>query len=270
MIKRYFITAFIIGAVIAFAFALMAVLQQPSFTMIFQGVCALMVMLYFGTLYVFTIPRNRSGLPLWTILIYLTGIAALVFNKLETRDLLTNFPTLGIMAGWWLYAFWYSGLGKRSGLEKGKKLPHFQVEDIDGKVIKSSTFGKSVIMFYRGNWCPFCMAQIKELISDYKKLSEKGAKLIFISPQPAKKTIKLAKKFGVEAEFLIDREAEAAKTLNLFHENGTPIGLEVLGHDQDTVKPTVLVIDEKRSIVYSDLTENYRLRPKPSSYVQFF
>jgi len=110
----------------------------------------------------------RSSIILIGLLIVFYGFYT---HPLNTLHLL---PAIALTLGWFLYVFWYSRFGKRSSkiLEFGVPLPEFELEDGDKNKIKSSSFkGNPVIfMFYRGNWCPICMAQIKELVQQYKNL----------------------------------------------------------------------------------------------------
>ncbi|NJN00349.1 MAG: redoxin domain-containing protein, partial [Aquincola sp.] len=40
----------------------------------------------------------------------------------------------------------------------------------------------AVLVFYRGNWCPLCVAQLRELASRQEDLTALGAKVILVSP----------------------------------------------------------------------------------------
>ena len=125
-------------------------------------------------------------------------------------------------------------------------------------------------MFYRGNWCPLCMAQIKEIAQDYKNLEAKGIQTVLISPQPHRHTKHLAKKFDVGFQFLVDKNNAVARQLNIIAKNGLPTGFQVLGYDSDTVMPTIILTDEGGKIIHSDLTSNYRVRPEPKDLLKYF
>ncbi len=169
-----------------------------------------------------------------------------------------------------VYIFWYSKLNRDTSgiLSIGQPLPDFQLYQSD-KLIPSTEFlGKpTVIMFYRGNWCPFCVAQIKELVDAYKKAIHSGIGFVLVSPQPDKNTESLAKKFEVPFLFLRDKDNAAAKTLGIFHKNGLPAGLQALGYDSDSVLPTVIVTNEKGMVTYLSLTDNYRVRPEAVDFL---
>jgi peroxiredoxin len=170
------------------------------------------------------------------------------------------------------YIFWYSNLGERANpmLQEGEKLPPFELSTTQGEAISSAHFkGQAwLLIFYRGNWCPLCMAQIREVAARYVDLDRLGVKVALISPQPEEKTKSLAARFDVPMQFFVDRDFQAAKKLNLFANNGTPFGLAALGYDSDTVLPTVLLINKHARIVYSDQTSNYRVRPEPEQFLE--
>lgn len=170
-----------------------------------------------------------------------------------------------------LYIRWYSRFGSRrnDALAPGKRLPRFDLRNAQGQIISSKTLssGTTLWLFYRGNWCPLCMAQIQEIAWDYQALAARGVRVCLISPQPEANSVKLAKQYDVPLEFYIDRDNAAAKALGIVAEGGLPAGLQVLGYDSDVPMPTVLITKAGGEIIYSDLTENYRLRPEPQAFM---
>jgi len=168
-----------------------------------------------------------------------------------------------------LYVFWYSSLNIRQEkqLKVGEKLPSFTIFHGDKKFNSLDFKNKGrVFLFYRGNWCPFCVAQIKELVEHYQAAINSGIEFIMISPQSDKKSQALAKKFNVPFIFATDRDNQAAKQLGIFHEFGLPMGMQVLGYQSDTPLPTVIRIDQSGTITFIDQTDNYRIRPDPKNY----
>jgi len=170
------------------------------------------------------------------------------------------------LLGWLVYLRWYSVLRGRDSqaLKPGSSLPDFQLENLDGHVVSSEGFKAKphLLLFYRGNWCPFCTAQIEEIVKEYKKLDEAGYSVVLISPQSIGKNQALASRFDVPVVFLRDRNNAAARQLGILHPWGTPMGLQLLGYESDTVLPTIVVTDDHGQITYSDQTDNYRVRPE--------
>jgi len=188
-----------------------------------------------------------------------------------------SIPHVGAIVGlvtFLLYIYWYSDLGrtKSEALTLGKAMPTFEAFDGDGKKVSTADYvGKPALyMFFRGNWCPLCVAQIKEVVADYQRLADAGIEVFLVSPQSEIETKKLAKKFSVAFHFLTDRDGEAAKKLGIFSPAGLPSGLQVLGYSSDTVLPTVIGVNAAGEIIFLDETDNYRVRPEPETFFAAF
>jgi peroxiredoxin len=184
-------------------------------------------------------------------------------------------PALAL-AGWFgflLYAYWFSTYGGRqpsAKLKVGSTLPGFTVRNADGALVTSAqlTDKPAILIFFRGNWCPLCMAQIKELASRYQDISALGVRVALISPQPHSNTEALAKKFGVEFDFITDEGNAAARALSIAQAHGLPMGMQMMGYDSETVLPTVIITGKNGKVIWTHETDNYRIRPEPDVYLE--
>ena len=172
--------------------------------------------------------------------------------------------------GWFTYLRWYSVFSHRNAeaLKTGNILPDFRLESLDGHVVSSESFKAKphLLLFYRGNWCPFCTAQIEELANAYQRLEKLGLSIVLISPQSIRKNQSLADRIEAPMTFLRDRNNLAARQLGILHEWGTPMGLQLLGYQSDTVMPTIILTNALGEIVFTDQTDNYRVRPEPEVF----
>ena len=184
-------------------------------------------------------------------------------------------PLLGAV-GWatfLLYSYWFSTYDDRQPSMKlviGSKLPHFTVRNVDARLVNSAqlTDKPAILIFYRGNWCPFCTAQIKELMARYKQLDALGVRVALIAPQPHENTVGVSKTYDAKFDFLTDEDNAAARTLGIEHKNGLPMGMQALGYDSDTVMPTVIITGKDGKIVWTHETDNYRMRPEPDTFIE--
>jgi peroxiredoxin len=230
---------------------------------------------FFGLLLAVDMPRTRPALmPL--LLTTLAGTALVLADAAwqpqgDWRLPLAAAAGAGLL-GTAAYVFWYSKLGRgiNAQIAVGRQLPRFDAEDGRGDGIDSSAFlGRpTLIMFYRGNWCPLCMAQVKEIAAQYRELARRGVDVVLVSPQPHTHTTALAARHGVPFRFLVDHGGRAAKKLGLLHTAGLPMGLQALGYASDTVYPTVIITDKSGTIIYCDQTDNYRVRPEPETFLR--
>ena len=162
-----------------------------------------------------------------------------------------------------------SGRPVPEALRRGRPLPEFSAVDEQGRPLRSSELaGTPVVMiFVRGNWCPFCSKQVKNLTGHYKAINDLGAKLIFVTPKPLETTRRVAEFFDVDFDFWLDESLEATRQLGLLLEAGVPKDyLEEYGND--TIWPASLVIDRAGIIRYVELSKHIIDRPDPKTLLR--
>lgn len=272
-LKPLFISVFL---TFAFVFALLEAIQLTEGNELLIGISLAIpvtILLLFAKFFLFKAPRTSPNLPVLSallFLLYLGAVAVMLVSNYFPIDLITY--NTGAVLGWIIYLKWYSVFPERASdtLQVGKLLPLMSFKSTDHEIVTSEEFeGKKVIyLFYRGNWCPLCMAQIREIADQYQELSRRGVELVLVSPQPPRHTKSLAKKFDVSFNFLRDEQNLVATQLGINHDSGTPFGLEVLGYESDSVMPTVIIADEGGKIIFVDLTDNYRVRPVPKTFLE--
>ena len=224
---------------------------------------------FFIRLFASPIPRTsvESGL---VAAISAAGVIATYFAHTDSAASYMRLVALACLLGWGIYILWYSKFAPVTDApQQGELLPDISLSDTDKKVWtrEQLTATPAIFMFYRGNWCPFCVAQIKELAAHYREIAARGVKIFLISPQSQGNSVALANKFDVPMNFMRDEDNSAAKILGIYVKNGLPAGLQVLGYDSDVPRPAVFITHQGGKIAYSDITENYRLRPEPDAFI---
>ena len=176
------------------------------------------------------------------------------------------------LLAWFAYLRWYSVFNNRNSqaLVPGAVLPEFELQTMQGETVSSGSFrGRNhVLVFYRGNWCPLCSAQISELAAQYRALQASGTEVVLVSSQPQSHSLRLSEKFDAPMQFLRDANNAAAEKLGIKARFGTPLGMQVLGYGNDTALPTVIITDSDGKILYVDETDNYRVRPEPDLFLE--
>ncbi len=269
-IKALFISAFLTALVAAVGLSIWKWVQGPwgspwIGTLIAAGV----PLLFFARLFIAPTPRTSANLW-WMPAIGVAGtLTAAVLGGLGLPALIAL--AAGIVLPL-VYIFWYSRFDARDAgpLAVGRQLPDLELEGLDGRTLHLDelTLRPALWLFYRGNWCPFCMAQIREIAAQYQEFAARGAEIFLVSPQPQSHTQDLARRFEVPMRFLTDHDNRAAGRLGIVAEGGLPMGMQVLGYDSDVPLPTVFITAPGGKIAYCDLTENYRLRPEPSEFLR--
>ncbi len=236
------------------------------------------IVFYFLQIYIKPIPRTDAILKTHTFIIFLGCMLGLLAGSLQEdvtfRRICTLFNIL-LTVSWVVYLVWYSYFEDRNAanndiLKVGETLPILTFENSKKQVITTERFAgtPSIFIFYRGNWCPFCMAQIKEMADQHEELTDRNIHTIFISSQPHGFSKKLTKKYPLDFQFLVDVDCNVAKQLDIFAKNGLPFGFQIFGFKSHTILPTVIITDSNEKIIYTNQTDNYRVRPEPKTLLK--
>lgn len=164
-------------------------------------------------------------------------------------------------------AAWIKTRGLRATppqLRPGEPLPDFRAVDERGNPVRSVDLhgAPAVLLFVRGNWCPFCSRQVNNLTQHYRDIVDLGARLILVTPKPLETTRRVAEFFKVEFDFWLDEDLAVTRQLGLLQEGGVPrdYGKE---YGKDTIWPTALVVDAAGIIRYTNLSKHISDRPDP-------
>lgn len=272
-LKSIFVTLYMLAAVSITVFAVQRLVATQD-VLTWGGVLLVFApfALVVSWLMVFrNMPRTSARFPGLIVMGLIGVIAALRGHSLGGSVAAPVLSVLGFL-GFLAYDYWYSSFRGRHSkvIEAGQELPEFELVDMRGNAVTpaSLTDKPTVWVFYRGNWCPLCMAQIREIADEYRQLEELGVRVALISPQPHRYTRSLARKFDVSFDFLTDEGSRAAKKLGIAHRNGLPAGMQALGYASDTVLPTVIITARGGKILWVHETDNYRVRPEPETYLE--
>lgn len=103
-------------------------------------------------------------------------------------------------------------------LGKGEAVPAVTLKTDDGKdfLLKEETTKQpTVLIFYRGGWCPFCTRQMAELAQSQQKLTDMGYQILAIGADAAGDLPATAEKFDLGYTLLSDAEMKASDAFGL-------------------------------------------------------
>ena len=183
---------------------------------------------------------------------------------MSTAILVITIGIVVVLLGAWI---WVTRRGQRpvpAQLKPGRPLPDFHATDEQGDPVRSTALHGSpaVILFVRGNWCPFCSVQVSDLTKHYKDIIDLGARLVLLTPKPLETTRRVAQFFEVEFDFWLDDSLVVTQQLGLLQEAGVPSDYN-REYGRDTIWPTALVIDAAGIIRYTELSKQISDRPDP-------
>jgi peroxiredoxin len=167
-------------------------------------------------------------------------------------------------------------------LPVGAKAPSFELQDHDGKVIRSSDLlahGRLVLCFIRGRWCPFCVGQMEAMNLILPQLEQSGATLAAISPQTVKQSFFMHDQHKLRFPLLSDTGNQVARQFGLTYR--VPAAQEAIyrralvnlpftnGDDSwELPIPATFIVDCDGTILYASANEDYTERPEPSDIIR--
>lgn len=175
-----------------------------------------------------------------------------------------------------LIAAFYSQAQKApEGLFIASKAPDFKAKDQNGTEIRLKDLlkkGKVVLVFYRGNWCPYCNKELSRLQDSLSFITEKGATLLAITPEQAEGIAKTREKTKAEYSILHDEGLKIMKAYDVAFElpentitRYKNAGLDVEKNNGDNGKylpvPAVFVVDQEQTVRYRFFETDYKKRP---------
>jgi thiol-disulfide isomerase/thioredoxin len=81
-----------------------------------------------------------------------------------------------------LVAILFATTAARADLEVGQSAPRFDIELIDGDVLRAGqTDGKAALVLFWATWCPICMSELPEYQKLYQAYKARGLEIIAVS-----------------------------------------------------------------------------------------
>lgn len=130
----------------------------------------------------------------------------------------------------------------------------------------------SVIVFYRGGWCPYCNAQLNRLKKIEAELLDLGYQIIAVSPDSNKSVTEQQKREKLSYMMLTDNELALSKTLGLayFLDKKTEkryrdrMGIPFQDINGDTrvslPVPAVYIVDKKGEVKFQYANPDFKAR----------
>ena len=162
----------------------------------------------------------------------------------------------------------------KSALKVGDQMPSFALPNAKNEKISSGELLKKsnlIVVFYRGDWCPFCNMYLQRLQKSNKDFKANGGSLVAISIENPDDSLTLSQKHKLDFTVLSDKNLDLArkfkivyqlppKTDKKYKENGID-----LVKDNGTDKPELplsatYIVNQDGKITYAFLEPDYKKR----------
>ncbi len=162
-------------------------------------------------------------------------------------------------------------------LPVGAKAPAFALKDHNGKLLSSAELlrkGRLVICFFRGRWCPFCVAQLEAMNLILPDIEQAGASLVAISPQTVQQSFFMADQHKLRFPLLSDAGNRVARQFGLVYRvpdyqqavyRRAFVNLPFANGDEswELPIPATYILDGDGTVLYASADEDYSARAEP-------
>ena len=120
-------------------------------------------------------------------------------------------------------------------ISEGESVPKFELEDADGKLVKSSQLkgGQFVVYFYPRDFTPGCTTEAVEFSKDYSKFKKAGIEIVGISKDDVKSHRKFCDKMNIPYILLADVDTDVCKKFGVWGKKKF-MGREFMGINRST------------------------------------
>jgi peroxiredoxin len=159
----------------------------------------------------------------------------------------------------------------QTALKPGDKAPAFTAVTHTGEPFQLDSAGTTILLFYRGYWCPYCNRQLSSLNDSLSFLEAKGAKVVAVTPEKYESVDKTIEK--TKASFVIISDtsnnileqygvnfAVDEKTVTRYKAIGIDFSA-VNANDENVLPVPAVYIIKNGKISYVWFDKDYRKRP---------
>ena len=165
-------------------------------------------------------------------------------------------------------------------LKTGDAAPSFEVQTVDGEAYSfdpASLENPTMLISFRGGWCPYCNLHLSELRNVVPQLNEQGVDVLFLSgdaPSELYSSLKDETQEDIEGlgyTILSDANIEAALAFGTAFRTGEGLGARLESRDYKVAKgsigqhnalsvPFVYVVNTAGEIVFDFVEPDYKIR----------
>ena len=165
---------------------------------------------------------------------------------------------------------------KPEGLFIHSKAPDFKSKDLTGIDISLKELrrkGPVVILFYRGNWCPYCNKELSRFQDSLQLIKDKGASLVAVTPETTEGIIKTAEKTKAQFPIIYDEDLKIMKGYDVAYKVDEKSVARYKNFDIDLAVnnnqkpeevylpvPAVYIVDKEGTITFRYFEPDYKKR----------
>jgi peroxiredoxin len=164
-------------------------------------------------------------------------------------------------------------------LKVGAVAPDFTLPDATGQAVTLSTLlahGPVVLVFYRGEWCPYCNLALRAYQRIQPHLAVLGATMVAVSPQTPDNSLTTVEKKELTFPVLSDQGNSVARQYgavfayseairSLLSSFGTSLATFNGDDSWELPFPGVFIIAPDRTVIFAQIEADWTMRTEPET-----
>ena len=151
----------------------------------------------------------------------------------------------------------------------GETLPNGNFQNVEGEYIQLKAILEekpTILVFYRGGWCPYCNVQLSGLVEIEEDILELGYQIVAISPDDYKNLQSTIENNSTKYKLLSDPNGEFIQEIGIAFRTSSSLKEYIIAKGQKgetssvMPAPTVMIVDKKGVIKFEYINPNYKER----------
>ena len=151
----------------------------------------------------------------------------------------------------------------------GETLPNANFQNVEGETVQLKAILEekpTILVFYRGGWCPYCNVQLSGLVEIEEDIIELGYQIVAISPDDYKNLQSTIENNSTKYKLLSDPNGEFIQEIGIAFKTSSSLKEYIIGKGQKgktssvMPAPTVMIVDKKGVIKFEYINPNYKER----------
>ena len=151
----------------------------------------------------------------------------------------------------------------------GETLPNGNFQNVEGESVQLKAIlveQPTILVFYRGGWCPYCNVQLSGLVEIEEDILELGYQIVAISPDDYRNLQSTIENNSTKYKLLSDPNGEFIQEIGIAFKTSSSLKEYIIGKGQKgetssvMPAPTVMIVDKEGVTKFEYINPNYKER----------
>jgi len=167
-------------------------------------------------------------------------------------------------------------------LKAGEAFPEFELPDAEGRLVSLAELlakGPLVVSFFRGDWCPYCTAELHAYQAALPEFQRIGAQLVAVTPDTRAAFVSQKRRHGLAYQILSDVDYGLALACGILFRLPDALRLMYREIGIDLAKrhgtsgcflpfPATYIVDHGGIVQHAEIDPDFRRRMEPAQVVE--